>query len=251
MYAFLSRLAEPFTLGLVVLVLALGPAARRLGPGWRRLALVGSVVVVLASSWPPVAWVVMRGLETAHADRARDAAPGDPIVVLGGGLRPRPDGTWDLAEDSLVRTLHGARLYQTLGPRLIVVSGGPPRRAPDAAVARPMRELLVRLGVPDEMILVDGRSRSTHENAIETARLLQPRGAHRILLVTQAYHMPRSVRVFAHQGFEVLPSSADHPTPRVDWRATDLLPDSRSARQTSLAAHEYLGLLYYRLTGRL
>lgn len=251
MYALVSKLVEPFTLGLIVLVAVLVTTLRHLGPGWRRVVVATSLVVVSASSWPPVAWVAMRSLERASVDRAAEAGPADPIVVLGGGIRRQADGTWDLADDSLVRTLHGARLYHALGPRTVVVSGGPPPGLPDAAVARPMRELLRRLGVPGERILVDDRSRTTFENALETARLLDQSASRRIVLVTEAYHLPRSVRVFAAQGFEVLPSGCGHVTAGAGWRLTDLLPDGRSARRTSLAAHESLGLLYYWVAGRL
>jgi uncharacterized SAM-binding protein YcdF (DUF218 family) len=251
MYAFLSKLLEPFTLAMMALVLLLCTSPRRLVLTWRGAATGAALLAVVASSWPPVAWVAMRGLEVSRPDRTHEAGADDPLVVLGGGVRRQPDGSWDLADDSMVRTIHGARLYHALGPRLVVVSGGSPTGQPGTAVAGAMRNLLRQLGVPDDHILVDDRSRTTFENATETARLLEPFAARRIVLVTQAHHLARSVRVFERRGFDVLPAGCDYVASRLEWGVTDLLPDGRSARRTSLAAHEYLGLLYYRLSGQL
>jgi uncharacterized SAM-binding protein YcdF (DUF218 family) len=63
-----------------------------------------------------------------------------------------------------------------------------------------MQRLAIRMGVPDNAILIDDRARTTYENALGVKRVL---GGGSILLVTSASHMPRATGLFRKQGFTV------------------------------------------------
>jgi uncharacterized SAM-binding protein YcdF (DUF218 family) len=172
------------------------------------------------------------------------------IVVLSGWMRPGPDSRRELGEDSLLRTLHAAALYRELGPRLVVATGGPSRGAPGGgSIAAQMSQLLVALGVPRRDILVEGESRTTFENALLTRRLLEPRGIVRILLVTDGMHLPRAVRAFRTQGFQVVPAGCGYVTSWTPPLREMILPSANAAVGVQRAAHEWVGLLWYRLRG--
>jgi uncharacterized SAM-binding protein YcdF (DUF218 family) len=122
-----------------------------------------------------------------------------------------------------------------------------------------MAALMALMGVPREALLLEGRSRNTHENAVETLNILQARGVKRILLVTSAMHMPRAYRVFDGQSIEVLPAPTDYRVTDQDWGyylqinpgvlLLNLLPDTESLHLTTLAIKEYVGLATYWLQG--
>ena len=96
----------------------------------------------------------------------------------------------------------------------------------------------------------DRRSRTTDENARFTRELVTPRPGERWLLVTSAFHMPRSVGVFRAAGFDV----EAYP---VDWGlrgwSDALLPLEtlgHGLRRADLAMHEWSGLAAYWLSGK-
>ena len=94
-------------------------------------------------------------------------------------------------------------------------------------------------------------SRNTQENAEFSKALVNPKAGERWLLITSAYHMPRSVGLFRKAGFAVEP----YP---VDWRvgkAADLLTFSSvivdGLDRTDLAMREWMGLTAYRASGKI
>jgi uncharacterized SAM-binding protein YcdF (DUF218 family) len=133
----------------------------------------------------------------------------------------------------------------------ILFSGGSPAlfssEAPEAEFAV---RLLQSLGIPRDRILVEEQSRNTVENAVFSQLVAQPKPGERWLLVTSAYHMPRSMGVFRAVGFTVEP----YP---VDWRTRGMADAMRpfptlaeGLRRTDTAVREWVGLVAYWLTGR-
>src|SRR5690606_9468293 len=113
-----------------------------------------------------------------------------------------------------------------------------------AAECPDANDLLTGFGVPGDAIVIAGASRTTRENALETARLL-PAGA-RNLLVTSARHMPRSLRVFEPAGLAVPPARTDHVfRPDRPFAITALLPSPGALATSTSVWHEWLGGLWY------
>jgi uncharacterized SAM-binding protein YcdF (DUF218 family) len=89
--------------------------------------------------------------------------------------------------------------------------------------------------------------------------MLKEKGISRVILVTSALHMPRSVALFEKQGIQVIPAPADFTITVDNWRQlsqnnlagliVDLLPNTSNLSLTSNALKEYLGWLAYRLRG--
>jgi uncharacterized SAM-binding protein YcdF (DUF218 family) len=110
-----------------------------------------------------------------------------------------------------------------------------------------MRELLIAVGVPGEMCWIEDQSRSTHENAVFSARLLRERGVRRIALVVDARSMPRAAACFRHEGIEVLPAPSKFRYLAAE--VEDWIPGWTAIRGNELTLHETVGLLWYRLRG--
>ena len=134
----------------------------------------------------------------------------------------------------------------------MVASGGnpdPTQLGPTCGEA--MSEFLADAGVAPADLLSEERSRTTYENAAETHRLLDRRGVKRIALVTSATHLRRSERCFRAQGFEVAPRGANYMATDLRWSIRTFLPSSSAAHTVSAATHEWIGLAWYWMHGRI
>jgi uncharacterized SAM-binding protein YcdF (DUF218 family) len=151
--------------------------------------------------------------------RTDQSKPIDAIVILGRGYQ---------MTSSRVDVV--AKLDQSQAVPLIFASGL--NDAPDILY------YLKEAGIPAEKLKGEDCSRTTEENAEYTAALLHPQGVRRILLVTDAPHMPRSMFTFESYGFEVVAQ----PT-RLPW-------DYGSVEKSFLALREYIGLAGYASRGR-
>ncbi len=218
----------------------------------RRLA-VASVVLLLLAGLSPLGNALIYPLEERFPpwDASRGAPAG--IVVLGGAIGPdisAARGTPDLNE-SAERLTAAAALARQYPDAKIIYSGGDARLVIHGGIeAEFAATLLESLGIPRARIIMEGKSRNTVENALFSKALADPKPGERWLLVTSAYHMPRSIGVFRRAGFAV----EAYP---VDWRtrgAIDLVLPFESVtaglRRTDTAVREWTGLLVYWLTGK-
>ena len=146
------------------------------------LALLGSQLAVYVVA-------LAAGLEWKGRRPVPEDARFDAVVVL--GCRVRPDGT---ASPTLLRRVEaGARLVLAgKAPRLVLSGGKVGSEITEAAAALPYA---LGTGLSRETIELEERSRTTDENAAEVARMFGARDRS-VLVVTDAYHVPRSVRLF-------------------------------------------------------
>lgn len=254
MYNLISYLLHPY----VFFLLFLGLATARLWikhPELRRrlLVLVVPLLSLVVLSIPAVSYLAVGSLEWQYEplyDRPKEV---EAIVVLeGGGLPPdRGRKQAELAPASLFRTIHAARLYHQGNPCLILVTGGnTDPDIPGPPFVELMAELLRELGVRADDLLVERNSRSTYENAIESRKMLKERGINHIVLVTDAIHLPRAVRCFRKQGFQVVPSGCNYRATEFKYSTYQVLPAMAGISSSEGAAHEWIGLLWYWVAGR-
>jgi uncharacterized SAM-binding protein YcdF (DUF218 family) len=106
------------------------------------------------------------------------------------------------------------------------------------------------LGLAEGRVTFEARSVDTYENAVLSKPLIQPKPGETWLLVTSAWHMPRSVGVFRKAGWEVTAYPVDFRSAgwRDTWRGFGSVSDG--LRRTEVAVREYLGLVVYWLAGR-
>ncbi|EJN31062.1 hypothetical protein PMI38_05270 [Pseudomonas sp. GM84] len=202
-------------------------------------------------SLPLVVQQAARLLETEPAlpvnEWAGLAGRADAIVVLGAG-RERGDPAWGGADQptatALERIQFAARLAKASG--LPVLTSGGLHFGTPPSEARLMADRL-REDFAVEVKWQEGASRTTWENALFSAQVLQPLGIRRVIVVTQAWHMQRSRWSFERAGFEVVPAPVgflgrDHARP-----FGGLLPESRAMWQSGQLLNEAVGLVGYRL----
>ena len=218
-----------------------------------RWVLAVGIGLLWVASTPIIAnWLYSR-LEAEFPPVAVGALPNADVAILLGGVvgQPLPPRVAVDLGDPSDRILQAARLYRAGKVDWILVSGGNQDwQASVKPEAELIADLLVEFGVPATAIVVETKSRNTHENAINSAAIMADHGWHRALLVTSGAHMPRAMATFRRAGVSVIPAATDIRVryPLVD-SVLDFLPDASALERTTEAVKEYLGLLVYRLRG--
>jgi len=215
--------------------------------------LAGLAVLVYALSLGPVKDLLLLPLENRHpALSGSFTAPGgtDFVVVLGGGTvagSPEEGGKDSLGGETMKRVVHGFLLASRFGLPL-VFSGGRVFDRGQEPEAETAARFLAELGMERSRVLKEEESRNTWENARFGGKTY---GAKRVILVTSAYHMPRSVWCFEKNGIAVFPAPVDYHADRgARLVAADFLPSMHALKESYLALHEYLGLLSYKAIHR-
>lgn len=173
------------------------------------------------------------------------------IILLGGAIDlpvslGRHVTALNIRGDRLLAFLQLARRYPDA--RLIFTGGNASPFGGKGSEAQVARRLFLSLGISPRRLEFESRSRNTRENALFTYRLVNPKPGQVWLLVTSAADMPRAVGCFRAIGWPaVVPYPVDYHT-RPQGAAW--LPGlSQGLTLADWAAHEWLGLVYYRLRG--
>lgn len=228
---------------LIALGLLLGIRHPRAG---RIVAALG-LLAALALCTPATVKLLLEGLENTPPVDGLALAKADAIVILAGGRRsyaPEFDGETVNAL-SLERIRYGARLARQTGLPVMVTGGAPKGGTAEGELMK--TSLQEDFGIAVRW--VESRSRDTRENAEYCAAVMLPGGHRRIVLVTHAAHMRRSVEAFEAAGFNVVPAPTAHLLNRKpDDSSMPSLPGMSSAYAGWYASHEWLGLLAYRLS---
>jgi uncharacterized SAM-binding protein YcdF (DUF218 family) len=218
----------------------------------RKLA-VTTLVLLALSAFSPLGNLLLYPLESRFPawDPSRGAPDG--IIVLGGSVDTDLSAAHrtPVVSHAADRLLAPAALARRYPHARIVFTGGTANLvSTDAREADYSAPILESLGIPKERLILERDSRNTWENAIFTRQLVSPKPGERWLLVTSAFHMPRSMGIFRKAGFDV----EAYP---VDWRMggrEDLFTFTNvggdGLAKTEVAVREWIGLLAYRLMGR-
>lgn len=204
-------------------------------------------LLMLAQSLPPVANSLMAILEAQAGTVPSEPGKAQAIVVLGSGLSvDAVEYGGDTANDrSLIRLRYGAVLARRWHLP-VLVTGGTPLKA-ERSEADVMSDILEQeFGVPVRWR--ETHSKDTADNAAMSAQQLKAAGIQRVVLVTQAFHMPRAQRLFEAAGLEVLPAPTDfkgrqtRPLSPFDW-----IPQARALHNSYYTMHEWLGIAWFEL----
>jgi uncharacterized SAM-binding protein YcdF (DUF218 family) len=235
-------------LGIVAVVLM----ATRFARHGRKLAAATLVMFALAA-FSPLGNLVLYPLESRFPPWNPSRGAPDGIIVLGGSVDTDLSAAHNTpvvphAADRLFAAGELARHYPNA--RVVFTGGSANLVASNAREADYSAPILANLGIAKERLILERESRNTYENAIFTKQLVSPKPGERWLLVTSAFHMPRSMGIFRKAGFDV----EAYP---VDWRMggrEDLFSFSNNGgeglNRTEIAVREWIGLLAYRLMGR-
>jgi uncharacterized SAM-binding protein YcdF (DUF218 family) len=221
----------------------------RIPPSTGKRLVIAAVAGIFLASWPPADWLFSRPLQGQYPVRPFEPVSQlQAIVVLGESVRPPQfEEPYPLAgSNTYHRCEYAAWIYRRYGPLPVLVSGG--RESPASPpVSDTMRELLRRDGIPESMIWTEDRSRSTHENAVDSTMILREHGVSRVALVVDATSMPRAAACFRKLHVEVTPAPCDFDT--LELSEDELLPGWLAVRRNEDTLHEMLGFVWYRIRG--
>ena len=249
----LALITQPLAWVVLLLLLALLIPAVKLQLIKRLIAF--SLALMLSMGWEPLPDFLIRQLENQYADVPVDAdlKGYEGLVVLGGAL----DSGY-IAQAHQQPVLNGAAERMTWAATLmqrnphlqLLFTGGEgalfgvgPTESERAKV------FFDSLGVQGAHLQFEDKSRNTYENAVFTAQLPGVDKTQRWLLLTSAWHMPRSMATFEKAGWNVKAYPVDFRTGTfTPWTAYSLRSGVDSWQ---LVLHEWVGMVAYRLTGRL
>jgi uncharacterized SAM-binding protein YcdF (DUF218 family) len=256
MYYALSKLLWFFAtpsnvvLGLVVAgALLLRSRSARLG---KRLVALGAVLFVVLGPSPVPNWLLLP-LEQRFPEWTDDGRPLAAIVVLGGAIETgtsaeRGQLALNEAGERMIAMGDLARRYPAL-PVVFTGGAGSPVDG-DVTESEVVEPHVAEFGLAPGRILFERRSRNTVENALFTKEMLGLKPGDRVLLVTSAFHMARSIGLFRGAGYDVVAYPVDFRTrgPGDAWRPFTAAGDG--LKRTDLAVREWIGLAAARLLGQ-
>lgn len=221
---------------------------------WRRLAaamLWGGLVVLGLLGFEAGPHALLRPLENRYPVPTAEAVGRHVGVIVLGGATEHSDiyqahGQVPLGQSAERMTVPVGLLGQH--PNLeLVFSGGEGRLlTTGVSEAELAKAFYQQQGVDMGRVMLEGGSRTSRENAIQVAALLGKRCQQPWLLVTSAWHMPRSVPEFEAVGCQVTPYPVDFRTgAATPWTEYSL---ARSLLLWQTALHEWLGLWVYGVT---
>lgn len=252
----IAKLLVPGSLSLLVIALAVGVALTSLRGRLGRLgraSLVLTVVVYAALSSPGGTALLERGLVHGYhpITNVAGARGATALVILGNGVFIARDGVHHaMQRHTYENVVEGARLVNLLAPEHIVLSGGIVYPSSQTRTeADVMRDVLRELGVTEDRVILESRSRNTYEQVVNIADLLRAHRIGQFVVVTAAPHMARVLGLFRRQGLSPVPS-----VPMAAFESREgrrWLFSARALEDSEAASYEYMALVGYWLRGRL
>lgn len=176
----------------------------------------------------------------------------DGIVVLGGVINAglsRARGTPQVSSGIERIAEVGTLLRHSPTARVVFTGGSGDPLRPELKEAHHMPDVFRWFGIEPGRVIFEDRSRNTAENALFAYRMAQPKPGETWVLVTSAFHMPRSVGAFRKAGWNIIPFPVDYLTSGRDTLSAGFNFGSRIGAFAA-ALHESLGLFFYWLTDR-
>ena len=252
MFFLLSKLLDVFISPVAwVLVLLVASAASKRRDVARGLAgLAGVVLYVFSTGF--VASRMAQALESTAQKTMRDDVTYDVVIVLGGLVDDQVTAVWGepAYNDNVERLLVSYDLLRTGRARTAILSSGVGHLG-TAGVPESdtLVEQLVRWGIANDRLIAERSSRNTHENAVESKRIVDERGAKNVLMVTSAFHMPRAAGCFRKVGLAVDTLPVDRRTANPHFTPLELIPRAGNLQESAHVIHEWVGRVVYRLRG--
>lgn len=204
--------------------------------------LLSAILLLLLSSMPIVSDSLMVSIENNYEPFTQSSAPVDYIVVLGNGHYSNDNlpVTSQLQVASLQRLVETLRVY-TLHPEARIITSGDGGNDL-VSNAEKMKESLIMLGIAEQKIFTENFPKDTEEEA----QLISPRvQGSSVVLITNASHMPRSMKYFQLQGVYPIAAPTGYWVTKTDSKHTwkSYIPSSKKLQQTTVAWYESLGRL--------
>ncbi len=202
---------------------------------WGRVFLFFSAFSYFFFSITPVSDFLLMNLEEKYRSvSVEDVGEAEKVVLLLGGR-----------ESNVLRGSEVLRIWHLSENRMKIIISGTDPLVSTSEEAQAVRNFFVHRGVNPDDIVIEGKSHNTRENVVNVQKIVEDK---RFFLVTSAYHMDRSLIEFGRVGAKPIPAPTDFRRRRVlSYRVFDFIPNAQNLRNSDLAVHEHLGVVYYRL----
>jgi uncharacterized SAM-binding protein YcdF (DUF218 family) len=247
-----------YPLGLSVVLVVIGIGLHLLRKRFAWLLVISGSVVLYITALPVFSKLVTRPFEVPFYGCEYDALPRDcsAIVVLGGGGMPIVPPRCHLEiNDAGDRVLHAARLYKAgVAPRIVTTGGFVVGLRGQTVTEGEQNAMVLReIGVDSSAIIIERGSKVTADHGPTIGAILDslhlPR---KIILVTTATHMLRSVAVFKKHGFDVYPSATDFQGAKdLIQGVGDFFPNNGALNDVTAIIHEVYGIIGYKVMGKI
>ena len=176
-------------------------------------------------------------------------------VVLTGGMTKYYDSKSDIVGGgiSVDRVLMAFQLYQQHKIEYILITGGPgtfrdPQiRTTEGQVAK---MLLTKMGVDSSRIFLEEFAVNTRQNAVNTSEILKQKyGVKECVLITSAFHIPRSELCFKKVGIATFSVRTHYLQNTIPLWFDKLAPCEESLFYFYYLWHEWIGMVVYKLSG--
>lgn len=246
-----SFFLSPFTWILILFVLALVLKNKK----WSGRCLVYGIMVLLFFTNSFIADEALRLWEYPLTKDNDLKEPYDAGIVLGGGMVTLDTHTDRMTFHSNTdRMLQALKLFKENKIKNIIFSSGSGSIVHRSMLEAPLlKRYLTDIDVPGTSVLVDSLSDNTHENAMNTAKIIKekfPEG--KFLLITSSMHMRRALGCFRHEGINVIPYSTCLITGDREFDIAHILvPDLEALGHWDSLIHELFGYITYSVFGYL
>jgi uncharacterized SAM-binding protein YcdF (DUF218 family) len=253
----LSKLFWVFAQPLSIAFLLAALAAFLVFVGRRKLggsAALLTALLLFVTLFTTAGTVALQVLEDSIPKPSKEAQVVSCMIVLGGVLEnevttARGGIELNQAADRFVEALRLARNHPQA--RILISGGDGSISGAYEGEAQASERFFSAFGIPADRLVKENASRTTYENTLNTAGLLKAQGLDNCLLITSAFHMPRSMGLFRAAGITVTPWPVDYRTSGIVRLSLDFTQPALNAQLTTTAAREWMSLTAYYLTGRI
>ena len=249
----LKKLIKSFFLPPTFILLLLGTGAlfvilgkrKRLG----KYLLINGIIFYYLFSIEPFADLLITPLENRYPPlNIAEAMDAKYIVALAGAaINNGRAGSNKSQIFQFERFMEAIRLYFLMDEPRIVFSGGSGNPFLGVRSTEYRMDFLDKLGIKNDKARFEIESRDTYENGLAVKQVV---GEQRFIFVTSADHMPRAIAVFRRLGMKPIPAPCDYQAIGV-YTPLSFFPSPGSLERSTRAINEYLGIIWYKLRGRL
>lgn len=211
----------------------------------KKFWLILPLLVIYLLSIRPVSNSFIKPLENCYVQPdVIELNSAQVIVLLGGGSYDGVkdfDGEGQISAGAVNRLIMALRLHKAL--QLPIVLSGGQVYSYSASEADVEYRLLKACGVKEKYLIKETKSRNTAGNAKYTKQICAQRNFGKVVLVTSAFHMSRSVMLFKREGVGVIPYPTDYQTNKETvLDAFTFVPRIDCLYNTAVATKEYMGI---------
>ncbi len=234
---------------LMIIIMLLGLLLMRKSQRYGKILIISGMVLLLASSLPIIIKPLIISMESTPALSLKNLKMTDAsaIVVLGGGsYLNAPEYEGDTVSTGTLERIRYAAYLQRQTNLPVLVTGGRVFDYIKVSEASLMKKVLQN-AFHATVKWEEEQSRNTWENAQYSYKMLEQQKINKIILVTHAMHMPRSILSFEAAGFDVTPAPLAFHSKSTGFSASLLVPSAGTMYTLSHFMHETIGILWYRL----